>query len=65
MPLVGLKNNDSIGTTAKAYSIETWCEEHIGPYNESWYWVAAYGENLVLRILNDDDAMLFRLTFCS
>lgn len=63
MALIGIPNHYIVGIPSKVQRIEDWCKEHIGPYNVGWYWVHAYGDNLILRILNDDDAILFKLTF--
>lgn len=63
MALIGLTNNYIVGVPTKAQRIEEWCEEHIGPYNKGWYWVSTYKNSLILRIIDDDAAVLFRLTF--
>lgn len=65
MPLIGVENNSPIDVQAKAHSIEDWCEKNVGPYSEAWYWVGSYGNNLVLRIIDDEAATLFRLVFCN
>lgn len=63
MALINIENYYAVGVPTKAHAVENWCEEHIGPYQSGWQWVAAFGNSLILRITNDHDAVLFKLTF--
>lgn len=63
MALIGIPNHYGAGIQHKTQIIEEWCEEHIGPYDKGWYWVFAYGNNLIIRIIDDEDAIMFKLAF--
>lgn len=52
-----------VSLSGKALDVEIWCEENIGLYAEGWYWIAAFSDFLLLRINDDNDAIMFRLAF--
>ena len=45
------------------YEAINWCSEHLGN-RVDWYWLPEATASIdILTIVNDDDAILFRLTF--
>jgi hypothetical protein len=59
-----LHNNVEIVVSIDAIStIESWCEEHIGPFGHGWEWIMVSRNFFVLNIHDKEHAVLFRLTF--
>ena len=52
----------TINMAVESTKIKTWCNNNIGPRYDCWTW-AWYENNRSWHFLNEDDALLFRLTW--
>lgn len=52
-----------VSLSGKALEVEAWCEQNIGLYDAGWYWVAAFDDFILLRINDEDNAIMFKLAF--
>ena len=64
MPLIKVPTElYPVSLSGKALEVESWCEQHIGLYSDGWYWVAAFDDFILLRINDEDNAIMFKLAF--